>query len=216
MKKYITEEFNEQFNTLRKSEEIEKEDESVGPNVKSSVDANGQELSSEVAPCGFFASTPRNWRGTLRRLARAGCINLGAPNISDPRLSAGAFYVGKKDGRLRLICDRRARNYGEQVLHKDRLPNGSRFSRLLLPQSHAMRLSGRDLKDFYCIVGVDAERYAKQCWGPRVPASWFNSLDDPTLDDSGEYEEWWANDLESIPRGPLAPAALHILRNPWP
>ena len=64
-----------------------------------------------------------------------------------------------------------------------------------------MRFSGRDLKDFYYILGVVAERYAKQCWGPRVPASWFNSLDVPTLDDSGAYEEWWADDLESISSG---------------
>ena len=34
-----------------------------------------------------------------------------------------------------------------------------------------------------------------------MPASWFNSLDDPTLDDSGAYEEWWADDLESISSG---------------
>ena len=64
-----------------------------------------------------------------------------------------------------------------------------------------MRLSGRDLKDFYYILGVDAERYAKQCWGPRVPASWFQFLDDPTLDDNGTYEEWCADDLESISSG---------------
>ena len=131
LNKYITEEINEKFNNPEKAEDIEKEYQSLGPNVNEqklphSVDAKGQ-LSSEVAPCGFFASDARNWRGTLRRLARVGCINLGAPNISDPRLSAGAFCVVKRDGRLRLICDRRARNFREEVLHKARLPNGSRF-----------------------------------------------------------------------------------------
>ena len=166
-----------------------------------SVNGKGQ-LSSEVAPCEFFASDARNWRGTLRRLARAGCINLGAPNISDPRLSAGAFCVGKKDGRLRLICDRRARNFREEeVLHNALLPNGSRLCRIVLPKTHAMRFSGRDRKDFYYILGVDTEMHAKQCRGPRVPASWFNSFDDPTLEDSGAYEEWWADDLESISSG---------------
>ena len=44
-----------------------------------------------------------------------------------------------------------------------------------------LRTSGRDLKGFYYILEVDAERYAKK-WVPRQPQSWFANLSDDRLD----------------------------------
>lgn len=181
------------------------------PNVDSRASPNDDE--GDKSPCGLFASTPRSWRGTLRRLPRAGCINWGVPNISDPRLNVGAFCVGEKDGSLRLICNRRVRSFREQVLHKARMHSGPHFCRILLPQTHAMRLSGRGPKDFYHIRGVEAARYPKQCFGGG-PSNWF-SLRDSTLDDHGELEDCRSDDLESILRVPRAPAVPPILCNQW-
>ena len=48
-----------------------------------------------AAPCGFFSASPAEWRKVLRRTARAGCLSLGDPKDSDPRLAAGAFCVDK-------------------------------------------------------------------------------------------------------------------------
>jgi hypothetical protein len=61
-----------------------------------------------------------------------------------------------------------------------------------------LRLSGRDLKDFYYLLEVDESRWSKQAWGPRVPKSWFEDLEDESKDDCEEFDEWWASDLEAI------------------
>lgn len=61
------------------------------------VYAVGERPDSE-APYGFFAAPALEWRGTLRRLASAACLARGASAGVDPRWSAGAFCVGKKDG----------------------------------------------------------------------------------------------------------------------
>ena len=123
----------------------------------------------------------------------------------DPSLSSGAFCVTKSGGRLRLICDRRPRNSQEHSIRKVPLPSPPRFCRILLPRSHAIKLSGRDLKDFYYNLEVDEKRWIKQAWGPRVPASWFENLDDTTLDDASDFESRWGADLDAIRAGVAGP-----------
>ena len=129
----------------------------------------------------------------------------------DPSLSAGAFCGTKSGGRLRLICDRRPRNSQERSIRKVSLPSPPRFCRILLPRSHAIKISGRDLKDFYYNLEVDEERWIKQAWGPSVPASWFENLDDTTLDDASDFESWWG--AERVLPGP---SALLDSCNLWP
>ena len=48
---------------------------------------------------------------------------------------------------------------------------------------------------------MDAERWPKQAWGPRVPASWFDDLENTDFDDTLVDELWWDPDLESISKG---------------
>ena len=71
----------------------------------------------------------------------------------------------KSRGILRLICALRSQSSVELWLPKARLPKPACFTRILLTKSHALRASGSDLQDFYYILEVDAERYAKQSWG---------------------------------------------------
>ena len=75
------------------------------------------------------------------------------------------------------------------------LPSAARFSRLLIPKTHVALVTLRDLKDMYFLFHVGKERVAKQSWGPRVPASWFDDLDDVTQDACDDVEPWWTQDL---------------------
>ena len=61
-----------------------------------------------------------------------------------------------------LMCDRRSRNAMGQCLAKARRPRPARLARIILLRPHVLRTSGRDLKDFYYIMEVDAVRMAKQ------------------------------------------------------
>ena len=81
------------------------------------------------------------------------------------------------------------------------IPKPARFTRILLPKSHAQRTSDRDLQVFYHILEVDAERYAKQSWGLRVPQSWLENLPDESLGDASTFEDWWVPDLIAIRHG---------------
>ena len=125
---------------------------------------------NEDKPHGYFASSARDWRNLLRRAARVAVIALEKGTGIDPSLSSGAFCVTKSGGRLRLICDRRPRNSQERSIRKAPLPSPPRFRRILLPRSHAIKLSGRGLKDFYYNLEVDEERWAKQAWGAESPS----------------------------------------------
>ena len=87
----------------------------------------------------------------------------------------------QKNGRLHLICDKRAANAQQKLLGKARLPRPHRFTRLVVPRSHALRL----------ILAKEAERWPWQVWGARAPAVWFADLDDPALDDLDVGEGWW-------------------------
>ena len=103
--------------------------------------------------CFFYADT-KQWRKLLRRAARIGLVGAEYAYGIDMREAGGAFCVSKPNGRLRLIADKRVRNWKDQLLGKCRLPHGARFSRMLLPKTHALRMSGRDLKDYYFIMGL--------------------------------------------------------------
>ena len=146
--------------------------------------SNGQKSTSHGVPCptGSFDVNPREWRALLRRAARIGLIGLGSCVDRDARLSAGAFCVAKGSDRLRLTTDRRVRNWRERLLAKAKLPSSSRLGRSILNGAHAMELSGRDFKDFYFSLGVYPSCFREQTWGPRVPLSWFDDLDDVSID----------------------------------
>ena len=160
---YLPKKFNDAFNNPDVNPaEFEDVDEPLfsGSQVPAS--------NSKPAPFGFMASDSQQWRHLLRRAARAGVIRL-ATDFADPRLSAGGFCVDNFFGRLRLICDRRVRNWREYLLGKARLPKPQRLCRMLLPGSHVIRTSGRDLKDLYFILRTDPERWSRQSWGARGP-----------------------------------------------
>ena len=66
---------------------------------------------------------------------------------------------------------------------------------MLLPKTHVALVTLRDLKDVYFVFNVGPARVNKQAWGPRVPASWFDNLDDLSYDDCVDVEPWWEHDL---------------------
>ena len=71
----------------------------------------------------------------------------------------------------------------------------------LLRQTHVLRLSGRDLKDFYYSMGFKAERLSEQCWAPREPATWFAQVETLEVDHASSFQSWWIEDPESICSG---------------
>ena len=112
----------------------------------------------------------------MRRMKRAGMLDLENGCGVDPRVSAGAFNLAKTDGKFRLICDRRVRNAMQKMLGKARLPRASRLARSFLPKTHRVLISTRDLKDYYFLCDAKARAHL-QAWGPRVPMSWFDNMD---------------------------------------
>lgn len=64
-----------------------------------------------------------------------------------------------------------------------------------LRPGYVWRVSGRDLKDFYFQLRVDRRRWERQQVGPRVPASWFDELDELSLDERGPRDAWLWEDL---------------------
>ena len=94
-------------------------------------------------PQAFLNASEEEWRKTLRKLARSGMLSLGPPDLVPPGESAGAFARVKPKASIRLICDRRPRNIKELLLGHVDLPSASRFTRLLLPSSHATVMSLR-------------------------------------------------------------------------
>ena len=148
-------------------------------------------------PKAFLNASMPEWRATLRKAARASMVRLAKGQSFDPAESAGAFARVKPSGKQRLICDRRPRNSKELLLGHVDLPSAARFSRLLIPSSHAGVLSLRDLKDMYFIFGVPESRMQHQAWGPRVPGSWFHDLDNVECDDHTCEGDWWEPDLQS-------------------
>ena len=172
-------------------------------------------LMPSAVPLGFFASDMIQWRRLLRRAARSGVIRLSLEH-SDPRTAAGAFCVEKKSGRLRLICDRRVRNYREYLLGRARLPRPQRLSRMLLPGSHVVRTSGRDFNFFYFILKTDAARWPLQTWGPRVPAAWLRDLDNLDKDSDAPEADWWGPTWSPYGRAFLVCPPPRGLSNPRP
>ena len=78
---------------------------------------------------------------------------------------------------------------------------------MLEPRSHAIKLSGRDLEDFHYNLEVNEKRWQIQAWGPRVPASWFDTLEDLEFDEAKDFHHWWEADLEAVKTGRLCPVA---------
>jgi len=53
----------------------------------------------------------------------------------------------------------------------------------------------RDVRNCYYLYEVEEARFPKQIIGPRVPLSWFEDLEDESLDDVEDCEPWLAADL---------------------
>ena len=59
----------------------------------------------------------------------------------------------------------------------------------------------------YFIFDVGPKRVNKQAWGPRVPTSWFEDIDNLASDQFQDFEQWWEPDLhaETHLTGPMPP-----------
>ena len=125
----------------------EKPEELVEPGaIQDAVEANlRSEQSTNCQPCEIFASSARERRNLLRRGLRSKLFALGSNVGVDSAKAAGASCVGKSKDRLRLTCDRRSRNAVESCLQKVKVSGPVRFTKVLLPKSHVLRMSGRGL-----------------------------------------------------------------------
>ena len=108
----------------------------------------------------------------------------------------------------------------QELIGRAPLPNPVRLTRLFLLKSHCLVFSTRDLKNFYYQCRTDPERTERQTWGPRVPADWFENLDDESLDCAPPGQEWWWPDLATMrsgaeeiacPAGYVQPGATVVL-----
>ena len=125
-----------------------------------------------------FMVSRKEWIKVLRRFKRANmCDLLELCDVArDPQgcaLIAGAFAVTKKGGRLRLIVDRRPWNQWERSLKGLVLPHGVLFSKLVLEPDEVIRLSLRDVQNFYYVLRVPDQRVPYQGVGPAVSRAWW-------------------------------------------
>ena len=98
------------------------------------------------------------WRHALRRMHRAGLLELMPQDAARPGLTAGAFAVAKDESKDRLICDRRPQNSMETMVRDPELPFIPALCRFFLPPGKVWRGSARDLKDFYYRLAVPQGR----------------------------------------------------------
>ena len=77
------------------------------------------------------------------------------------------------------------------------LPLVSQLLDWQLEDGEILRVHSRDLKDMYYQFAVPSARWPSQAIGPRVPESWFQSLDDLSLDmwDDSRDDRWLGSDL---------------------
>ena len=161
-----------------------------------------KDFNPDDIPRAYFNASATEWRAALRKMARIGMLKLASPEGVNPIEQAGAFGLSKPNGTQRLLCDRRPRNAMEMLLGAVDLPSARRFTRILCPQSHVVAISCRDLKDMYYVFGVPKDRLPFQTWGPRVPAVWFEDLDNTDLDFKQRFEPWLETDLLNLEPDP--------------
>ena len=106
-------------------------------------------------------------------LDKSGRLALHEPQAVRPRFAAGAFAVVKDLSKDRLILDARPGNCLEETLdHWIRsLSSAESLTRILLPPGTELRVSGNDLRDFYYMFSVTAERSKRNILcGPVSPS----------------------------------------------
>ena len=87
------------------------------------------------------------------RRRRQGAVQLGS--IVGKRrviLRGGLFAIQEKNGKQRLIFDKRPQNTIEKRRAWIRLPAGSQLAQIVLAPQRVLRGSGEDLSNFYFYV----------------------------------------------------------------
>ena len=59
-------------------------------------------------------------------------------------------------------------------------------------------MSGRGLRYVYVIWGVGEVTRKRQAWGPRVPISWLQDLDNCDTREARDFDDWLSADLGAI------------------
>ena len=126
LRKYLAESLNHEFNyPERISEELATPTGTIEYNEsnQSMKTYLHKQIEETQNGKGYFAASARDWRQVVRKGTRASVLALGSRCGVDPTLSAGAFCVLKSADRLRLICDRRARNIQERTQCSESWPS---------------------------------------------------------------------------------------------
>ena len=101
-------------------------------------------------------------------LAGGGCYLTAREVARDPAgypLVSSFFAVAKDDEKDRGITDRRPSNAYELGLPQPRLPHGCLFGQVLLEPWEALRLSKKDLPDFFPNLAVEPAKAARNAVG---------------------------------------------------
>ena len=149
------------------------------------------------------------WKAAVRRMARTGLVE-AVPQSGHFRRAAGCFAVTKDEHRDRLIADRRPQNGREASVGVPRLPYAPRLRRLRLGRTLKCFVGKRDLSNAFFQFACDSSRYPLQFIGPRVPSSWFDCLEDESLDFNCD-DPWHSADLYSSSEPTAAPVRfVHV------
>lgn len=89
---------------------------------------------------------PKTYRSFIRRLLDADIIELCATHSIE---KVEMFFVGKKDGRLRMVCDCRRSNCHFAKPEKVRLCTAETLTRIELPPDSCLHIATADLKDAF-------------------------------------------------------------------
>ncbi|CAE8610906.1 unnamed protein product [Polarella glacialis] len=147
-----------------------------------------------VRPIGFMDFSMKPWRTPVRRMFRSG-LSAEVPN-DDDATPAGAFALRKDEEKDRLIGDRRPDNWYEVQIGYPDLPYAPRLQRILLKKRHGLSLRSRNAKDYYYILRTLKARLAAQVFGPRIPLSWLDDLQNAELDEIEPRERWDSSRLK--------------------
>lgn len=138
-------------------------------------------LANSMSPEEFVGSIPRvrvhcskaKKIALFELLDKSGRLALHEPASVRPKFAAGVFSVVKDLERDRLILDSRPANLLETTLdHWIRsLSSAEALTKIRLPETCELRVSGNDLRDFYYMFGVSEERSRRNILcGPVLPS----------------------------------------------